>query len=344
MMKASRITNILLISIAFVIILIYGKNLIIPFVIALIFWFLTKEVRDLLQKIAFVRKHIPQVVLNLFGFLFIFFILGIVVQILAVNIRQLSELVPAYQENVSGLTQILQDIPGIDILAEVEQFLGEYDYSELLTGIINSFTFVFGKAFLIIIYALFLLLEEPFFSKKMKAMYPDDEDSQNVRGILQQIDKSIGRYFAIKTLVSIITGVLSYIALLFIGIDAPLFWAFLIFVMNFIPTVGSLIATIFPAVFVIFQFGDIGPGLWTLGIVGFIQLLVGNYIDPRLTGDSLNISPLVVILSLSFWGALWGILGMLLSVPITVMLIIIFAKIPAARPFAILLSKNGSVG
>ena len=144
-------------------------------------------------------------------------------------------------------------------------------------------------------------------------------------------------------MVSILTGVLSYFALVLLGIDAPIFWAFLIFILNYIPTVGSLIATTFPSIFAMLQFGEIMPGVWVLIIVGAIQLVVGNYIDPKLTGDSLNVSPLIVILGLAFWGAIWGIIGMFLSVPITVMLIIIFSEIPSTRPIAILLTKDGNI-
>ena len=265
------------------------------------------------------------------------------VNILAVNIRQLLELIPQYQDNIDGVAMSLKNMVGVDVVTEIEKFVGDYDYASLLTGLLNSLTSLFGKAFLIIIYALFLLLEEPFFSWKIKKIYKTETEYNNANIILKKIDKSIGRYISIKSLVSFLTGLLSYFALLIIGIDAPLFWAFLIFVMNFIPTIGSLIATLFPAVFAILQFGDIAPGLWTLGSVGFVQIIVGNYLDPKLTGDSLNISPLVVLLSLSFWGAIWGILGMLLSVPITVMMIIIFAKVPATRPIAVLLSKKGNV-
>ena len=142
---------------------------------------------------------------------------------------------------------------------------------------------------------------------------------------------------------SLLTGFLSYFALLFIGIDAPLFWAFLIFLMNYIPTVGSLIATVFPAMFAMMQFGELMPGIWVLIIVGAIQLVVGNFIDPKLTGSSLNVSPLVVLVGLAFWGAIWGIIGMILSVPISVMMIVVFAQFPNTRAIAVLLTKDGSI-
>lgn len=342
-MRAARITNSLLIAMAVVIIFIYGKNLIIPFVIALFFWFLIKEIRDLLNKIPFIESKIPNFVLNLLGFIFIFAIIGGVVKILTLNIKQLSSLLPEYQKNIESIAAYFNTTFNIDIIDQIKDFRGAFDFSNFLKKLFNSLTDLFGKAFLIIIYTLFLLLEEPFFARKINAIYNKKDDNDEVRDILKQIDKSIGRYISIKTLVSLITGSFSYIALIFIGIDAPLFWAFLIFIMNYIPTVGSLIATLFPALFAMLQFGEVMPGVWTLIIVGAIQLVMGNVVDPKLTGDSLNVSPLVVILGLSFWGALWGIIGMILSVPISVMIIIIFAEIPATRSVAILLSKKGNV-
>lgn len=341
-MKASRITNSLLISFAVVTIFIYGKNLLIPFVVALIFWFLIKEIRDLLNKINFIDKKIPNSILNILGFAAIFLIIGGVVKILTMNIQQLSTELPAYQANITQITKSINTTFNIDIISSAKEFLGDYEYTKLLSGLFNSLTEVFGDAFLIIIYTLFLLLEEPFFSKKIKAIYSKSEDQKEVNLILKQLDKSIGRYLSLKTLISLLTGFLSYFALLFIGLDAPLFWAFLIFLMNYIPTVGSLIATVFPSMFAMLQFGELMPGVWVLIVVGIIQLIVGNYIDPKLTGNSLNVSPLVVLIGLAFWGAIWGIIGMILSVPITVMMIIVFSEFPQTKSIAILLSKDGS--
>ena len=174
-------------------------------------------------------------------------------------------------------------------------------------------------------------------------MYPDEKRHKQMTNLVNKIDHSIGNYVALKTLTSLMTGFLSYFALLFIGIDAPLFWAFLIFILNFIPTIGSLIATLFPALFAILQFGDFTPGILVLAIVGAVQLVIGNLVEPRLMGNSLNISPLVVFLTLAIWGVIWGVSGMLLSVPITVIMIIIMSEFPGTRPFAILLSQRGNL-
>jgi len=343
-MKASKITNALLVSIAVVIILIYGKPLLLPFVVALIFWFLIKEIRELLYRIPFVKKKVHISILNLVGFLTIFLIIGGIVKILSMNIKQLSTSMPIYQENIKLITASIEASTDFEIGAFIKEFVGEYDYTNNLKIIFTSLKDLFGKAFLIIIYVLFLLLEEPFFQHKIKKIFLGEKEKRTETiQILSQIDRSIGRYISLKTLTSLITGISSYIALLFIGIEAPLFWAFLIFVMNFIPTIGSLIATIFPALFAMLQFGDIMPGISTLIIVGVIQLIVGNYVDPKLMGDSLNVSPLIVIIGLAFWGAIWGIIGMILSVPISAMLILIFANVPNSRSIAILLSKKGNV-
>jgi predicted PurR-regulated permease PerM len=150
-------------------------------------------------------------------------------------------------------------------------------------------------------------------------------------------------YFAVKTGVSIVTGVLSYVVLALVGVDFALLWAFLIFIFNYIPYIGSLVATLLPAFFSVFQFADFLPALWIIIGVYAIQILVGSYIEPRIMGKSLNLSPLIVILSLSFWGAIWGVIGMLLSVPIISVLTIALAHFPSTKKIAVLFSEKGNV-
>ncbi len=113
--------------------------------------------------------------------------------------------------------------------------------------------------------------------------------------------------------------------------------------LNYIPTIGSLLATSLPAIYSLFQFGDFNEFLFIMALVGSTQVLVGNIIEPKIMGNSLNISPLVSILALSFWGAIWGVTGMFLSVPVTVIMIILLAQIPSTRNFAVLLSERGRV-
>ena len=113
--------------------------------------------------------------------------------------------------------------------------------------------------------------------------------------------------------------------------------------LNFIPTVGSLVGTIFPTLFCLLQFGDYLEGIQVLVLVGLIQVLIGNVVEPRLMGNSLNISSLVAIVALSFWGVIWGVTGMILSVPVTVILVILFAQFEQTKSVAIMLSDKGDV-
>jgi len=203
---------------------------------------------------------------------------------------------------------------------------------------------LFGDAFLVIIYLVFILLEEPIFPRKIRAIYDSPERLDNALNMLEKIDKSTSNYMAIKSLMSLLTGTLSFFVLLLIGIDAPFFWAFLIFLLNYIPAIGSLIATLFPTIFAMLQFGDITHPVLVVTIVGAIQVLIGNLLEPRIMGNSLNISTLVVFITLAVWGAIWGVIGMLLSVIITAIMILVMSEIPSTRAIAILLSKKGDTG
>ena len=142
---------------------------------------------------------------------------------------------------------------------------------------------------------------------------------------------------------SLITAVISYFIMLAIGVDFPVLWAFIIFILNYIPYIGSLVASLLPSIFAIFQFAEFLPFLYVFLTVEFVQIVVGNYVEPKLMGRTLNLSPLVVIIALSFWGSIWGILGMILSVPIVSVIIIICAQFPSTRSIAIMMTENGSI-
>jgi len=128
-----------------------------------------------------------------------------------------------------------------------------------------------------------------------------------------------------------------------IGVDFPFFWAFLIFALNYIPAIGSMIATIFPSILALLQFGSFSYFFLVLASVGAVQMLVGNVIEPRVMGNTLNLSTLVVIISLTFWGGVWGVIGMILSVPIMVIITIVLSQFPTSRSLAILLSEKGDI-
>lgn len=325
-----------------VVILIFAESIIVPFILAILFWFLIRVIKKLLSKIKYINR-LPKVVLTVFSSVILLGFVVLIVELITKNISQLSETLPVYQANIEQITTSINTQYNIDLASLIADYARGFNFGGILSGLFSALTGIFGDAFTVLLYLAFLLIEEPVFPKKIRAMYPDEKKFSQVNSLITKIDTSIGEYISVKTAVSLLTGILSYLALVFIGIDAPFFWAFLIFVLNYIPNIGSLIATIFPAVFALLQFGTFTPAILVLAIVGTIQLIVGNFVEPRWMGNTLNISPLVVLLTLAIWGVIWGITGMLLSVPITVILIIIMSEFPATQPIAILLSQNGQI-
>lgn len=342
-MKASNIAYSIIIAVAIVVILVFGKSILQPIVLAILVWFLLKAVRNFVAKLKIKKKPLPSWLQNVVAFVLIFGVLSLVGRLLSNSVINLSKQLPVYRTNINVITEQLNQLLHMDIIIWMKENLNDFDFTGIIQNLLNAVYELFADAFLIILYVVFLILEEAAFPAKLKAMFPGQEQFTQVHGILKKLNDSINNYIWLKTIVSIITGVLSYTALLIIGVDSAFFWAFLIFLLNYIPTIGSLIATIFPALMSLLQTGSFTPFILVLVCVGVIQLVVGNILEPRMMGNSLNISSLVVLIALAFWGSIWGVVGMILSVPVTVMMIIIFAQFPRTKDIAIMLSGDGKV-
>ncbi len=343
-MRLSKLAYLFIIIIALIVLLVGGKYLLIPFMVAFMLYVFIKEIRFLLDKSKLFRDYVPKWLKSTISFLIICLTFTVVVRLISSNIQILSGSLKVYEANISVIISSINSTFDIDLMLLLKGYSQDFDFSKILLQVFNSIRDLFGKTILVLIYLLFILLEESFFDVKIASIYTDQHQHNQVTGIIRKIQSSIRNYITLKTLTSFTTGFLSYFAFILIGIDAPLFWAFLIFVLNYIPTIGSLIATGFPAIFALLQFGEFLPLFMVLIFVGAIQIIVGSILEPRIMGDSFNISPLVVIIALSIWGTLWGIIGLILSVPITVIMIIIFSEFPSTRPVAIMLSGNGKIG
>jgi len=342
----SRITKVasLLVILALVIIgLIYAQQQLVPIVLALFLWFIIKTIARLLNQIPLIENKMSTWLSNTLAFCIIILFCFLTGRMLYNNIQELSESLPLYEKNVNYIIEKINITFAIDLKIIAQSTFKDFNFTTIVMSVINALTNIFGDTLMIILYTLFMLSEEALFTPKLEAMVAKKENYNRIKNILGEINYSIGSYITLKSLVSLLTAFVSFVALSCIGVDAPVFWAFLMFILNFIPNIGSLIATGFPAIFALLQFGDYFHPLLVLGVVGAIQLVVGNLIEPRVMGNSLNISPLVVIIALSVWGAIWGINGMILSVPITVIAIIIFSKIPSTQSIAILLSEKGKL-
>ncbi len=338
----SRAASVLLVLIATCSVLHFAKAILIPFVVAVIVWYLIREVNRWISLIKFRGRSIPRGLRGVSAFIAIFGTLWFSIVLLSNNLKGVKKVLPDYETNLLRLKVVVEERFGIDLLDQLQQLGADIDLASMFSKLFNELTLLFGNAFLVIIYVAFLMLEEQWFPAKLKGIGTSESATRNA-AILKKIDVSLSKYVTLKTFVSLITGVASYIALMLLQVDFAFFWAFLIFLLNYIPTIGSLIGTVFPALVAALQFGALMPAVWVLVTVGVIQVIVGNVVEPKLMGNTLNISSLVVILSLAAWGSLWDIVGMILAVPITVMMILIFAQFPATRPFAVLLSEKGKL-
>ena len=192
-------------------------------------------------------------------------------------------------------------------------------------------------------YTGFLFAEQRVMMKKIKALAGDPVKAEKMYRIIVEISSRIQNYIWIKTAVSVATGVLSYIIMKLVGVDFAAAWALLIFMLNYIPNIGSILGVAMPALLTLMQFDTLTPFFIITFGLGAVQFAIGNLVEPALMGKTLNLSPFIIILSLTFWGLLWGIPGMFLSVPITVMFAIICSRFRPTRGLAIVLSGDGNV-
>ncbi len=342
-MKIQNVAYSLVVIALIITILMLGQSIILPFIISVLIWFIIKKMRNFLDRNKFIRERIPSWIKTGLASFVIFVGMVFIGRILSSNIESLAASYPNYSSNIESISAKINEFFKINLHQELSNFLRTIDFSAYFKSLFNSISELLGSTVMIIFYVTFLFVEESLFQNKIALIFTEKEKYENVSSVLQKIDKSMSSYISLKSLVNLLSATLSYFIMLGVGIDSPLFWAFLIFVFNFIPAIGPIIGTIFPALFALIQFGEFTPFLVILIGVGATVVTVGSIVEPKLMGNTLNISPLVAILSLAVWGSIWGIIGMLLSVPITVAMIIVFSQFPKTRTIAILLSEKGRV-
>lgn len=196
---------------------------------------------------------------------------------------------------------------------------------------------------MIFVYMLFLFIEQSTFNKKFSALFPNKTKYKKVRYIIDSIDDNMKKYLFMKTLISGITGVLSYFWLQMIGVEFAGIWAFIVFITSYIPTIGAIVACALPILYSLITAPSLHqPILTAIGLIG-LQILFGNILEPKLTGKTLNLSTLAILINLVFWGMIWGIAGMFFSVPLLVAIFITTAQFDSTRWIAILLSADGNI-
>jgi predicted PurR-regulated permease PerM len=327
--------------------LIVGEAILIPLVLAVFITYLLVAGAKALQRIRIGGRSLPHgLALTAATVLFLLGI-ALLVQLIAGNLRAVVEAAPGYQARLAELlAEANTAIAGIFNRGRpltVTTVLDQIDFRTIVTRLAGMFQAVASNTFQILVYVAFLLLEFGTFDRKLTAMFPGEARQAALRATLRAIGDKIERYVLIKTLMSLLTGLCSFGALTAIGVDFAPFWALLHFVLNFVPYVGPLIAITMPALLALLQFESVPTALAVAGVLSGFQVLVDSVLEPRLAGKTLNLSPIMIMIGLSVWGTMWGIIGMVLSVPIMVMVMIVLSQFPRTRAAAVLMSQNGEI-
>lgn len=269
--------------------------------------------------------------------------IGFIINLITVNIASVVREAPGYQDNIEALIYKGYTTVGVEEVPNLQEVIDQIDLGAYLQNFGRTVRSLVSSTGIIIVYLLFLLLEQRTFSNKIKAIIQDRSRQKDAFELIDKMRHDIRSYVAIKVLTSATTGILSFLVLHFVEVDFASFWAVLIFLLNFIPTIGSIIATAFPSMLTLVQFDTLGPFVVTISILSAIQFCIGSLVEPKLMGNRLNLSPIVILLSLGLWGSIWGIPGMFLCVPITVIIMIVCSYFPGTRAIAVLLSGNGQI-
>lgn len=294
-----------------------------------VFWFRQKGIPAPLAVLS--------VVLGVLGIGFTFIL------IIGTSLDDFSAAIPRYQARLTQeIDPIIQWIQGLGFQLDKEMLLKSLDPGasmRLVANMLSGLGGILTNSFLIFLTVIFILFEASSFQQKVRAAFGNPTETLSQ---VKKITDAVNNYLAIKTLVSLGTGVVVAIWVWALGIDFPVIWGLLAFLLNFIPNLGSIIAAVPPMLLGYIQFG-IGRALLVGAGYGVVNLLFGNVVEPKFMGRKLGLSTLVVFLSLVFWGWVWGPVGMLLSVPMTMVVKIALESSPNTHWISVLLDSEASV-
>ncbi len=330
-------SNFLLSFAAFVIVIAglkLSSSFIVPILLAIFFSIICLPIFYFFRK-----KGLPGWLALIIVFLLIVVIIAATGVLIGSSVQGFSDNLPLYQQRLSAIAEKTLTIASdLGVKLPKEKLLKLFNPGTLVKYIgtsLKSFGNVMSNSFFVILFVIFVLLESSVFSKKLKhiAKTPDTVT------YFETFFNNVTRYMALKTILSLITGLCAAVLLLILGVDFALLWGLAAFLLNFIPTIGSLIAAIPPIVIALIQFG-IGKTIVVMIGYAVINIIIGNVIEPRAMGKKLGLSTLVVFISLIFWGWVFGPVGMFLSVPLTMVVKIALDSQEDTRWIAILLSDD----
>ena len=265
-----------------------------------------------------------------------------VTALVGTSIRDFSRDIPEYRTRINAqVLPLLEWLAAKGVSVPTGEYLGYFEPGaavQLVGDLLNGFGRVLGNAFLILLTVVFILFETSSFPHKFRAVADDPEHALDRFAVFRE---NVKRYLVIKTAASLGTGVVIGLWLAMLGVDYPVLWGLLAFLLNYVPNIGSIVAAVPAVLFAAVQLGP-GAALWSAAGYLVVNILVGSVIEPRFMGRGLGLSTLVVFLSLVFWGWVLGPVGMFLSVPLTMMFKIALDSRPDTHWIAVLLGPEGA--
>jgi predicted PurR-regulated permease PerM len=223
----------------------------------------------------------------------------------------------------------------------VNQLIAQVDPARYAPQVAAGVQTLISNCVFVLIYLGFLLASRHGFERKAVRLFQGREGRHEALQVFLRVRDALERYLWIQTVCGGFIAVGSWALMMAVGLENAFLWAFMIFVLGYIPIVGAAIGIIAPALFALLEF----PTLWQGAVLGLslfaLSFTVGNVLMPRMQGRSLNIDPVMVLLSLAFWGAVWGVTGMFLSTPLTILVMVVLAQFEGSRWIAVLLSADG---
>lgn len=342
--KYSQVRTVALVIIAFAVVLfllVQARFILISLAVAVILFTLTSDVIRLIARQSIGRFRIPNWLASLAALMMISTALLILSSILLAQLNTVLGTTLSYAERAPSAVASLFAWMGEDVERAVLNSLNSVEVSGYVRTAAGQAGNLMQGTVLVILFFGFLFAERIWFGTKMSNFFGDPSQAERANKIFTSIIHRVNYYLLIKTLVSVITGAMVYLVALAFDIELALSLGILTFILNYIPNIGSIIATGMVALVGYVETGEASVTAGLFVITGIIQFVNGNVIDPWLMGRALRLSSFGIIISLAFWGAVWGIPGMFLSVPIMVMMLVICSHVPGLRKVAVLLSREG---
>ncbi|HUU38132.1 MAG TPA: AI-2E family transporter [Candidatus Desulfaltia sp.] len=314
-----------------------AKPVFFPFFLAIFFYFILSPLLEIL-----LRLKIPRplaVFLIVVSSFFILYLLGV---LFYNSGKAFAASAPDYAQRISGFFSWLAErlrASGLNWDPWLwSKTLDSGRVTAFFLRSLNQIFSLFSTFILVFVFLIFMLAGRGKLKVKVERSL-SSRRAQTINQIIARIDHDVQKYLGIKTGISILSGLITMVILLVFGVEFAVLFGILTAVLNFIPSLGSIVSLALISIIAAFQFGSVFPALWILLILGGLDVAVSNLLEPKLMGQGLGLSPLVVLFSLFFWGWLWGIAGMIMAVPLLAVIKIICINIPALEPVAQFMSK-----